>query len=160
MNKVEELIQFYQLEPHPEGGYFKETYRSSLSLSTEKGERCASTAIMFLITKNSISHFHRLSADEGWHFYDGDPLRLLQITPQGELLEITMGRNPQRGEKLQHIVPAGHWFASTSYGDYSLVGCTVAPGFEFSDFEMGIKSSLQEAFPQHKSILEQFCLKE
>jgi len=129
---------------------------------------------MFLITKDSISHFHRLSLDEGWHFYMGDPLRLLPISSSGTLKEIIMGQNniiqreveegkqqqqqQQQQQHLQHAVPAGDWFASTSFGEYSLVGCTVAPVFEFIDFEMGKKKDLQREFPKHVKTLEKFCL--
>ncbi len=155
---LKEIIDHYQMQPHPEGGYFVETYRSSLVTQTSRGERAASTAIMFLITAESISHFHRLTSDEGWHFYGGDPLKLYQINPQGELSDITIGPNFKEGQKLQHIVPAGDWFASTSHGEYSLVGCTVAPGFDFSDFEMAKKADLKVQFPQHAEILERFCL--
>ena len=155
---IEEIVKHYGLEPHPEGGFFKETYRSDISYETPSGRRVASTAIMFLITRDSISHFHRLTADEGWHFYGGSPLRLLQISPEGALQEMKIGSDIFNDEVLQHIVPAGDWFASTSYGEYSLVGCTVAPGFEFDDFEMGKREELLKQFPQHKEIIENFCL--
>lgn len=155
---IDDIVKKYQMLPHPEGGYFAETYRSHLTFDTQKGKRVASTAIMFLITRDSISHFHRLTSDEGWHFYLGDPLKLMQLTPSGQLSEITMGQDFQQGQKLQHIVPAGDWFASTSYGEYSLVGCTVAPGFEFEDFEMAKKENLIKEFPQHQEILKEFCL--
>lgn len=155
---IEEIVKHYQLEPHPEGGFFAETYRSSQTFQTKQGERAASTAIMFLITKDSISHFHRLTSDEGWHFYGGDPLKLLEITPEGELSEIIIGSNFKAGQRPQHIVPAGNWFASTSYGDHSLVGCTVSPGFDFADFEMAKKAELQKKFPQHIETLEKYCL--
>lgn len=156
--RIEEIVSKYQMEPHPEGGFFVETYRSPITFETPRGKRSASTAIIFLITRDSISHFHRLTSDEGWHFYEGDPLRLLQINKEGVLSEIKMGNNDHEGEKLQHIVPAGDWFASTSYGDYSLVGCTVSPGFDFEDFEMAKKDQLIKELPQHTDILEEFCL--
>lgn len=157
-DRIQEIVDYYKMKPHPEGGFYAETYRSTQNFETPNGKRSASTAIMFLITKDSISHFHRLTSDEGWHFYEGDPLRLLQLNPKGELSEIKMGPNSWQDEKFQHIVPAGDWFASTSYGDYSLVGCTVSPGFEFQDFEMADKKELKKEFPQHEDILEQFCL--
>lgn len=156
--RIKELVTKYNMEPHPEGGFFVETYRSPIMFQTSRGERSASTAIMFLITRDSISHFHRLTSDEGWHFYEGDPLRLLQIDKDGQLSEVKMGQNDKEEEKLQHIVPAGDWFASTSFGDYSLVGCTVSPGFDFEDFEMADKSELIKELPHHKEILERFCL--
>ena len=146
------------MHPHPEGGYFVETYRSSLDVETEFGKRNAATAIYFLITKDSISHFHKLRSDEGWHFYSGDPLRLLEITPEGELIETIMGSEIDQGQVMQYYVPAGHWFASTSLGEYSFMGCTVSPGFEFSDFEMGKKQELKEQFQQFEEILDEYCL--
>lgn len=158
MNSIQEIIDFYDLAPHPEGGFFKETYRSSQSYETPYGKRAASTAIIFLITQDSISHFHRLTSDEGWHFYEGAPLKLLQLNRQGQLTEITIGRDVSKGQRLQHIVPAGDWFASTSYGEYSLVGCTVSPGFDFQDFEMAKKANLKQQFPQHLETFEKFCL--
>lgn len=154
----ERIIEHYNLQPHPEGGFFAETYRSKLEIKTPQGVRSSSTAIMFLITKESISHFHRLTSDEGWHFYGGDPLRLLQINQEGELIETTIGPDISKGHRYQHIVPAGDWFASTSYGEYSLVGCTVSPGFDFEDFEMGKKEELIKEFPQHTEVLQDFCL--
>lgn len=147
------------MHPHPEGGYYVESYRSSLDVDTHLGKRSASTAIYFLITQDSISHFHRLSSDEGWHFYEGSPLKLLEITPEGKLIETIMGNDLEQGHKLQYYVPAGHWFASTSLGEFSFVGCTVSPGFEFSDFEMGKKHLLEQEFPHLEPVLEQFCLK-
>ncbi len=153
MNSAE-IIAHYELLPHPEGGFYRETYRSSIL----QANRCASTAILFLITSKSISHFHRLTSDEGWHFHLGSALRILEITPEGELIETILGANFKAGEKLQHYIPAGHWFASTSVGDFSFVGCTVAPGFEFEDFEMGKKQALKELYPLHNEIIDKFCL--
>lgn len=155
---IEQIVSLYNLKPHPEGGFYNETYRSATGFETKQGARVASTAILFLITSDSISHFHRLTADEGWHYHLGDPLRLLEITAEGELIETIMGRDILSGQKLQHIVPAGNWFASTSKGAYSLVGCTVSPGFEFSDFEMAKKEDLKALFPAHTQIIEEFSL--
>lgn len=154
----EEIVEKYQMQAHPEGGFFAETYRSELEFDTARGKRSASTAILFLITRDSISHLHRLTSDEGWHFHLGDPLRLVQITKSGELIETIMGPEISKDQKLQHIVPAGDWFASTSLGEYSLVGCTVSPGFDFQDFEMGKKEDLQKEFPGHKNLIEDFAL--
>lgn len=152
--KKEELISKYQMQKHPEGGYFIETYRSDVSVETPFGFRSASTAIFFLITKDSISHLHRLKSDEGWHFHMGDPLKIIEITPTGELKETLLGE----GYDLQYFIPAGNWFASTSLGDYSFVGCTVAPGFDFADFEMAKKEELVKKFPHLKKTIETFAL--
>lgn len=154
----EELIEHYQMLPHPEGGYYKETYRSEIDFDTKRGKRSASTAIHFLITQDSISHLHRLTSDEGWHFHLGDPLKILEITPEGKLIETTLGTDFKAGHKLQHIVPAGHWFGSTSTGEYSFVGCTVSPGFDFEDFEMGNKEALSSEFPHLKELIEKYSL--
>ena len=146
------------MQAHPEGGFYVETYRSDLKINTVKGERSASTAIHFLITKDSISHFHKLSSDEGWHFHMGDPLKIIEITPSGELKETLLGPDFFSGQKLQYIVPAGHWFASTSSGEFSLVGCTVSPGFEFEDFEMAKFDALSGQFPELSNICKKYCL--
>lgn len=160
MNKeINRLIEHFKMEAHPEGGYFVETYKSDLLLDTPRGKRAASTAIHFLITKDSISHLHRLSSDEGWHFHLGDPLLVIEITPDGKLIETRLGPNFENGEKLQHIVPAGHWFASTSTGEYSFVGCTVSPGFEFEDFEMAKYEKLATDFPHLEKVCLEYCLK-
>lgn len=152
------LIEKYQMQKHPEGGYFSESFRSQISVNCEQGKRQFSTAIYFLITSTEISHFHRLKSDEGWHFYLGSPLKVIEITPAGELIETILGTDFQAGQKQQYYVKAGHWFASTSLGDYSFVGCTVAPGFEYEDFEMGIQTDLKEKFPQHSDIIEKYSL--
>lgn len=157
MNK-ELLIKKFDMQAHPEGGYFVETYRSKLSVDTAKGKRSASTAIYFLITKDSISHLHRLRSDEGWHFHTGDPLKVIEIDSEGKLIETIMGTDIENGQVMQHFVPAGHWFGSTSLGEYSFVGCTVSPGFDFEDFEMAKKSDMINVYPDLKKILKEFCL--
>ena len=154
----EELIKHYSLQKHPEGGYFAETFRSNISVDVEQGLRSMSTAIYFLITQNEISHFHRINSDEGWHFYLGDPLKVIEITPEGELIETILGKDFQAGHVQQYYVKAGHWFASTSLGDCSFFGCTVAPGFDFADFEMAKKDQLNDLFPEHKEIIEKYTL--
>ncbi len=154
----QELIKHFNLQPHPEGGFYNETYRSDILVETPHGMRSASTAIHFLITKDSISHFHRLSSDEGWHFHLGSPLKIIEITKEGDLIETILGSNFNSSEKLQYIVKAGNWFASTSLGEYSFVGCTVAPGFDFSDFEMAKFDDLSEKYPEHLNICKTYCL--
>lgn len=158
MKTIEDIISHFNLQPHPEGGYFRETYRSELSFETDRGHRSACTSIYFLITKDSISHFHKLTSDEGWHFHLGAPLQIIEITPTGELLKTALGADFKNGEKLQHHIPAGHWFASTSFGDFSFVGCTVSPGFDFKDFEMARKTRLLELFANHRDIIERYSL--
>ncbi|MCG8617781.1 MAG: cupin domain-containing protein [Desulfobacterales bacterium] len=128
---MEELIQRYGLLPHPEGGYFKEIYRSQLTLaSPETGSaRQAVTQIYFLLTRGQVSRFHRVVHDEIWHFYEGDPLTLIQFDGR-QVQETTIGK----GGAYVSVVPGKVWQAAETTGAYTLVGCTVAPGVDFEDF--------------------------
>jgi predicted cupin superfamily sugar epimerase len=149
------------LLPHPEGGYYKETYRSVDTLSEaalegkHNGPRNCSTAIYFLITKNSFSAFHKILSDELWHFYAGDPLEIFYFNENKELVTITLGKNPENSEVFQAVVPKNRWFGSrvVAGGEYSLLGCTVAPGFDFNDFEMAERSHLLASYPEHSQII-------
>jgi len=155
------LIKSLALAPHPEGGYFRETYRSSETIKPAglparfKDERNFSTAIYFLIEKNNFSAFHRIHSDELWHFYEGDALEVVEINGKGELISTRLGRNIDQGEVFQYSVKAGNWFASRVLegGEFSLVGCTVAPGFDFADFEMAKWEDLVKLFPRHEKII-------
>lgn len=159
------LIEKLNLVPHPEGGYFRENYRSSekiLKSSLPKrfqGERCFSTAIYFLLESGNFSAFHKINSDECWHFYSGETLWIYVIHLNGKLETIKLGNDLLKGERFQAIVPAECWFASEPApgSDYSLVGCTVAPGFEFSDFELAESEELSKLFPQHKSLISRLC---
>lgn len=150
------------LEPHPEGGYFRQTYRANLVLSKESlpqeftGPRAASTAIYFLLDGENFSAFHRLLSDELWHFYVGSALVVHVIDKDGQYSEVLLGSDPDKGETLQAIVKAGCWFASEvrDRKSFALVGCTVAPGFEFADFEMAKRAELVKDYPQHRSVIE------
>ena len=161
MNEISEITKQLNLAPHPEGGFYKETYRSEGSIDTNNlgkaynGTRNFATAIYFLLTSASFSAFHRIKQDETWHFYKGKPLKLYTISPAGILSEILIGNNITQGEVPQYTVPGGHWFASevAAANDYSLVGCTVAPGFDFNDFELAKRSEFASLFPQHASII-------
>ena len=124
---ADDLIARLKLQPHPEGGYFRETFRDAAA----GGGRAASTAIYFLLKAGQHSRWHRVDAAEAWHFYRGAPLEL-RI---GKAVHV-LGAAIEKGEEPQVIVPPGQWQAARSLGDYTLVGCTVAPGFEFSKFEM------------------------
>lgn len=140
MASINDLVERYGLEPHPEGGYYTETYRAGETVETPRGPRAASTAILFLLAGGNKSHLHRIRSDEVWHFYEGGPLLIYELGPDG--VEITrLGQdNPQ------HVVPAGTWFgARPAPGTrHSLVGCTVAPGFDFADFELAKADALLE----------------
>ena len=154
------LVNTFELEPHPEGGFYKETYRAKeLYDSLPKpfsGSRNYSTAIYFLIPEGKKSALHKILSDEVWHFYLGGPMTLYQISPNGELEIVTLGNDIIKGQKLQHVVPAGYWFGGHTNTDseYSFVGCTVSPGFDFRDFLMAERSELIKKFPQHQDIVE------
>jgi len=155
---TKEIIQQLQLVPHPEGGFFRETYRSSETLITSGGKtRNVSTAIYYLLENEDKSHFHRIQSDEIWHFHQKDPLEIF-IIEQGKLIVKTLGNNLAQGEVPQVVVPAGRWFAARvkNASGYSLVSCTVAPGFDFTDFELAKKENLLSQFPHLNDIIEIF----
>lgn len=160
-----QLIQQYNLQPHPEGGYYKESYRSDEEISQSalparfSGRRSFSTAIYFLLQQNNFSAFHRIKADECWHFYAGTTLYIYIIDTNGVLSVIHLGNDIQAGEQFQYVVPAGHWFASEPAPGtlFSFVGCTVAPGFDFADFEMADAEKLLKEYPQHAEIIRRLC---
>ena len=157
-------IEKLSLEPHPEGGYYRQTYRADLVLTKDalppefNGPRAASTAIYFLLEGENFSAFHRLRSDEVWHFYIGSTLVLHVIDQYGRHSEILLGSDPEADEALQAVVKAGCWFASRVRDGkgFALVGCTVAPGFEFEDFEMAKREELVRDHPQHRKVIE--CL--
>lgn len=159
---IETLIELYNLRAHPEGGYFKETYRDGGIIAKSalpnafNGDRNFSTAIYFLLPEGKKSCLHRIKSDEVWHFYLGGPLTLVQISPEGNVEKIVLGQDVKNGQKVQHVVPKGYWFgASPNKGAvFSFVGCTVSPGFDFSDFEMGKKDNLLRQFPNAKKVIE------
>lgn len=159
-SRIEHLINQLQLTPHPEGGWYRETFRSAGSFSGS-GEfpegRNYFTSIYFLIASGNFSALHRIRSDESWHFYEGDPLEVVEITGDGELKQTVLGNDLAKGHVFQYTVPAGSWFGSRVLegGNYSLVGCTVAPGFDFRDFEMGERDNLIQNFPNHKFIIRQ-----
>jgi hypothetical protein len=162
---VGHLIKLLHLQPHPEGGFYKETYRSSgvipaQCLSPEfSGERSYSTAIYFLLQQGDFSAFHRIKSDECWHFYEGGTLLIHVIDFRGHYQCIRLGNKIHEGEVYQFVVPAGAWFASEPApgSRFTLVGCTVAPGFDFADFEMAKATALAEEFPQHRLLIERLC---
>lgn len=162
---AEQLIQQYNLQPHPEGGYYRETYRSNEEMDQSalparfSGKRNFSTAIYFLLQQADFSAFHRIKADECWHFYAGSTLHIYVLDSSGILSVIHLGNNIQAGERFQYVVPAGCWFASAPAADsqFSFVGCTVAPGFDFADFEMAEAAILSKEFPQHHDLFRRLC---
>ena len=131
MENADDIIRLLDLEPHPEGGHFRETFRDA---RLAEG-RAASTAIYFLLRRGERSHWHRVDAAEIWHFYAGAPLEL-SIAAGASSSTILLGSNLSAGQRPQAVVPAGAWQSATMFGDWTLVGCTVAPGFQFSGFEL------------------------
>lgn len=127
-----DIIARFDLEPHPEGGHYRETFRDS---RTDARGRSVGTAILFLLTRGERSHWHRVDAAEIWHHYAGAALAL-EIVENGRRQSVTLGPDIAAGEMPQAIVPAHAWQAATSTGDWTLVGCTVAPGFDFAGFEL------------------------
>lgn len=161
MKTAEYYIKTLGLTRHIEGGSYKETYRSEFLIPKQvlpaefKDSRNASTAIYFLLEHGQFSAFHRIASDEMWHFYDGQTLSVYEITKEGELFHHRLGKNIEHGERFQCVIKAGSWFGSrceVSQG-FSLVGCTVAPGFDFSDFELAKRNELISQFPKFEKLI-------
>jgi predicted cupin superfamily sugar epimerase len=159
--KIASIIKNLELQPHPEGGYFKETYRSQGTVDEKslggkyRGERNYSTCIYFLLTSDDFSALHRIKQDEIWHYYDGSPIRLHMINEQGEHSIQMIGKDFEKDQVPQYVVPGGCWFAAQVIepDNYSLVGCTVSPGFSFEDFELVPRAALIQLFPQHEQVV-------
>ncbi len=162
MPTADQLIRHLALQPHPkEGGYFRETYRAA-DMSPQSalapryyGPRCASTAIYYLLTPNTFSALHRLQSDEVFHFYLGSPVRMLQLYPDGQGRSIVLGPDVLSGQQLQLVVPRGVWQGSLlePAGEFALLGCTVAPGFEYVDYESGDRQALMDQYPAFAELI-------
>lgn len=156
------LIKVLNLKKHPEGGYYKEVFRTNEKISKQSlpkrynGDRNLYTSIYFLLEGENISSFHKLKTDEIWHFYYGSRIIIYIIENKNLIKKIKLGHNVKSGDNFQVIIKKGHWFAAEveDKKSYSLAGCTMAPGFEFEDFEMGSKKSLIKTYPKHKEIIE------
>ncbi len=135
MLSAEDVIRLLDLKPHPEGGHYRETFRDPQTIG---GGRAASTAIYFVLKRGERSHWHRVDAAEAWHWYAGAALEL-QINSGNQTLSLRLGPDLALGERPQAVVPARAWQAAETLGDWTLVGCTVAPGFEFKSFELAPK---------------------
>jgi uncharacterized protein len=162
MPTAEEIIRALELVPHPkEGGYFRETYRdgemwpSAALQGRYQGTRSASTAIYYLLTPNTFSALHRLQTDEIFHFYLGGPVRMLQLFPDGTGRTLQLGPGVLAGQQLQVIVPRGIWQGSflEAGSDFALLGCTVAPGFDFADYESGDRERLLGQYPEFADLV-------
>ena len=129
-----DVIRLLDLKPHPEGGHYREMWRDA----PQSGARGAASAILFLLAAGERSHWHRIDAAEVWHFYAGAPLAL-EIAANGPIARVLLGTDLARGERPQAVVPARAWQAAESLGEWTLVGCTVAPGFDFAGFELAPK---------------------
>jgi predicted cupin superfamily sugar epimerase len=159
MENAKDWIAHLKLQPHPEGGYYKETFRSNQTVFRKTGGdlKQACTSIYYLLEGNDFSGFHRLSSDEIWYFHKGIPSLIHVIDHEGKLGSFELS-DTSTGS-LSFAIEGGCWFAAetiTSYG-FSLVSCAVAPGFDFSEFEMAKKNDLQLLYPEHKEILNRLC---
>lgn len=168
MPDAQTWIDRLDLAAHPEGGYYRETYRTDESIPVTAlpdrfdGARDVAALIYFLLPGDSFSALHRIRQDEAWHFYDGAPVTLHQIAPDGAYTTCTLGRAVDSGQQLHTVVPAGTWFGATVAEDdgYALVGCTTAPAFDFADFELADRAALTEAYPQHRGLIERLTRSE
>ncbi len=131
-----QVIRLLDLKPHPEGGHFRETFRDSQKTIRD---RALSTAIYFLLARHERSHWHRMDSVELWHWHAGDPLKLEISEREGHIESVTLGPDLAAGERPQAVVPRHAWQTARTLGDWTLVGCTAAPGFEFSGFELAPK---------------------
>lgn len=154
-------IRQLQLTAHVEGGAFREVYRSELTVAQKalpvffQGSRNISTSIYFLLASGQFSAFHRIASDELWHFYYGDPLLIYEIGHSGDLIVHRLGSNIEKGESFQAVVKAGSWFASVPApeSEYALVGCTVSPGFDFTEFELAEREALIRQYPAYAALI-------
>lgn len=161
MKSAEFWIGLLGLAPHPEGGWFREIYRSAVRVPESAlppsfwGDRAFSTSIFFLLKGGEFSAIHRLKTDEIWHFYEGSPLTLHLISPDGANSRFHLGPDAAAGQVFQAIIPAGTWFGARAEDDanHSLVGCTMSPGFESEDLELAQREDLLDLFPAHRGII-------
>lgn len=159
--EISALVKLHELLPHPEGGYYKELYRSAGLISANElslkfsGARNYCTSIYFLLTASNFSGFHRIKQDEVWHFYHGSPLTVHVIDIKGNYTAHKVGFSLSESLSPQLVVPAGCWFASSveEEASYAFVGCTVAPGFDFADFELAERERLISEYPEHAGII-------
>ncbi len=160
-----ETIAALALHPHPEGGHYRQSHVADEMIAADAlparydGPRAHATAIYFLLAHDEISHLHRLRSDEVWHFYRGAALRVHVFAPDGSYRTYRLGHDLAGGEACQLVVPRGHWFGAEVIGDagFSLVGNTVAPGFDFADFELGRAATLAAEFPDQADLIHRMC---
>jgi len=163
MNTAKYWIEKLELLKHPEGGYFKEVYRSDENIpdlalpDRYQGERSFATSIYFLLEGDEFSSFHRIQSDETWHFYVGYALELYVLSEEAKLTRHSLGRNLEFGEHLQVTIPRNSWFGGrvADPKGFALLGCTVAPGFHFDDFELADRKILLKQFPEHQQLISE-----
>lgn len=154
MKGAKEWISDLKMEPHPEGGYFIQTYKSDQMMTSNAGNQVPIyTTIYFVLEDNNPSNFHKIQSDEMWYYHDGNPLTVHCIYPDGKYEKTKIGKNVQAGEKLHYLVPRGTIFGSSVDEDYSLVSCLVSPGFSFEEFELFKCDDLLAKYPQHEEII-------
>lgn len=157
--KARNYIQKLELKKHPEGGYFREIYRAAemiyVDVPDKRLRRNYSTSIYFLLDGKHISKFHKIKSDELWHFYDGSSIIISIIDGKGKPSQITLGNKIDQGELFQTVIKKNNWFAAELINkkSFALVGCTVSPGFDFSDFEFGDKDKLISQYPKLKDLI-------
>jgi predicted cupin superfamily sugar epimerase len=154
---AEEVIELLKLQPHPvEGGFFRETYRCADSLDRDGDRRSISTAIYYLLTPKTVSSLHRLPGDEVFHFYAGDPVRMLQLWPDGTTRTLVLGTDLKRGQVPQLVVPGDVWQGSVLVegGSWALLGATMAPGFDYADYVGGSRAELTARYPGEVKMIE------
>ena len=156
MQSIEQLIEQMQLQPHPEGGFYRSSLRAEDALTLERGERPLYTSIYFLLRSQDISHFHRLQSDEIWYYHGGSALTIHMIYPNGTYEAKKLGLDIENGEQPQIVVKKNTIFGSSVETDntFGLVGCMVAPGFDFVDFELFTQKELLAKYPQHEEIIK------
>lgn len=160
-----DFIESLQLQPHPEGGYYRELYRSEKSLPATdfgikgEGDRSFFTSIYFLLEKGNVSHFHKIQSDESWYFHAGGGIKLYELLPDGRGRSVLIGDSTESEGMFQYNVKAGNWFAAeVIHGDFCLLGCAVAPGFDFRDFELASKDDLLNSHPGEAEWINRLCV--
>ena len=154
---VEEVITKLNLVPHPEGGYFSQTYISEDKVNSSH----LFSSIIFMLCENDVSHFHRLKGDELWYYHDGESIEIVEITDDGKLITTSLGKNIQNGEKLQHLVKKGSIFGSImKKPGFSIVGCMVSPAFSYEHFELFSRKELLLKYPQYQEIIKELTYEE
>lgn len=157
MKTAEQWIHELELEPHPEGGYYRQTDLSKQSYSNRTCHLPLYTNIYFLLMENNPSHFHQLTSDELWFFHAGSPLTVHSISEDGVYRANVLGLDSEAGQQLHYTVPAKTIFGSSVEEGYALVSCTVVPGFDFADFKLFTKQELMKDYPQHENIIERLA---